>query len=439
MPVPKLRAVSYKLRAVSDGLRATDPPGLGPQSAVRSSQPAACSLQLAAFSLLLVALTGCAAMTGLKPYALSAVAQEGMLPPALPYREYDGVLHVHTRYSHDSQGSLDEVVEAARNEGLDFVILTEHNTLAPLREGKQGFHDGVLVLAGMEISAADGHLLALGVTEEIERHGRSAQDLINEVNRQGGIALIAHPAGSKSPWRNWEVTGIHGLEVYTLSDDMREGSPLFLALQAFLFPARPFYASRLSRPAQALKHWDRMLLRDGRRVGVGAVDAHEIHGLGMRIPPYRHTFQLARTHLLVSGERLGAEAVYEALRKAHAFVSIPLVGDARGFSFWAQQGGRAVGILGDEVALAPGLKLVAWAPAAGRMVLFKDGQEVASQMTQGWTVPVQGPGIYRLEVERHGKPWIFSNPIFVRRSKIEEAPLRGTFLDESINEEEVIP
>lgn len=366
-----------------------------------------------------LALSGCAALTPLSPYPLAAVGEALPLRPAEGYREVTGVLHVHTRYSHDSEGALEAVVAAAQGLGLDFVILTEHNTLAPLREGKQGFRDGVLVLAGVELSTEAGHLLGLGVTEEIDRHGRSAQALIDEVNRQGGLALIAHPAGSKSPWRDWEVAGTHGMEIYTLSDDMLEGCPLFLGLQALLFPARPFYAARLSRPVEALGHWDRRLLRDGRQVGVGAVDAHEIHWMGMRIPPYRHTFQLARTHLLVAEGPLGAEAVYEALRKGHAFVSIPLVGEARGFSFWAQQGEQVLGILGDEVPLTPGLELAAWAPAAGRMVLFKDGQAMASYVTQRWAVPVQESGVYRLEVQRRGKPWIFSNPIFVRRSRIE--------------------
>jgi len=70
-----------------------------------------------------------------------------------------GAYHVHTTRS-DGRGTLDEVVRAARESGLRFVVVTDHEVLAP---EEQGYRDGVLVVKGTEISTPFGHVVALGV------------------------------------------------------------------------------------------------------------------------------------------------------------------------------------------------------------------------------------------------------------------------------------
>ena len=69
--------------------------------------------------------------------------------------------------------------------------------------------------------------------------------------------------------------------------------------------------------------------------------------------------------------------------------------------------------MGDDVALQPNLRLSASLPAAAKLILFKDGQAIASTTASTWQVPVTEPGAYRLEASRYEKPWIFSNPIYI--------------------------
>ena len=49
---------------------------------------------------------------------------------------------------------------------------------------------------------------------------------------------------------------------------------------------------------------------------------------------------------------------------------------------------------------------------------FGPGAEIASQIYEELfselVAPVQGPGVYRVEVRLDGRPWIFSNPIYVK-------------------------
>ena len=43
--------------------------------------------------------------------------------------ERTGALHIHSRYS-DGTGTIEEILSAARGAGLDFVVLTDHDSLA---------------------------------------------------------------------------------------------------------------------------------------------------------------------------------------------------------------------------------------------------------------------------------------------------------------------
>src|SRR5256885_3226366 len=73
-----------------------------------------------------------------------------------------GILHVHTRVSHDGGGTLDGAIQAARNANLDFITITEHNVaFDPLRLNK--LPNDVMVLPGEEVSTPNGHFVVLGI------------------------------------------------------------------------------------------------------------------------------------------------------------------------------------------------------------------------------------------------------------------------------------
>lgn len=326
------------------------------------------------------------------------------------YREVVGAFHVHSTYS-DGQLPVEEIVRIANRQGLDFLILTDHNTLQPRRDGKEGWHGSTLVLVDTEISTQRGHFIALRTTEEIPAR-RDPQWTIDEVARVGGLGFIAHPFWNKIPWRDEEVRGFMGLEIYNAAHDIAEHHPLNLGFWIFLFGSDLTLSRWLDRSTEPLALWDRYLSRGDRVVGVGACDAHGLKRLGLHWCPYGNTFKLVRNHLLVE-EDLTTEAIYEALERGHLFVAHDLVAEAKGFVFLAVAGGRVEGIMGDSVQGREGLRLYAHLPSAGAMVLFKDGREVArAQGQHGW-FEASAAGVYRLEATRKGRPWIYSNPIYV--------------------------
>ena len=70
---------------------------------------------------------------------------------------------------------------------------------------------------------------------------------------------------------------------------------------------------------------------------------------------------------------------------------------------------------------ASGLRLRAEAPLAGRFRLIRDGKAVLDERGPAIEYQVEQSGVYRVEVwlkvAGEDRPWILSNPIYVRESK----------------------
>ena len=395
--------------------------GRGTRKAGRVPRPMSHVPHLIALALLIA--LGCAAITTSLPVLQHAPRPDQRPQPptvteAHGYADYTGVLHVHTTYSHDAHGLFSDVVRVTNAQHIDFATITDHNTLAALRDGLQGWHGETLVLVGEELSTRSGHYLALNVHEEVDKDKRSTQQVIDDVNRQGGLGFIAHPFFKTARWRDWTVTGFTGIEGYNVAHDTLDENKVRLALWTLTVPAEPFYYSILDRPYDPLATWDRLISERGHITGIGSTDAHEFHAMGLKFAPYEIMFQLARTHVLIPSRTLTDAGIYDALRRGHAYFSIELVAQAKGFMFSAMDGNTLAGIMGDDVTLTDHLTLNASLPTAAQLTLFHDGRAIASKTGASWQVPVTAPGAYRLEAARHGKPWIFSNPIYVRPQNV---------------------
>jgi len=101
-------------------------------------------------------------------------------------------LHIHSSYSPDSYSAPNAIVEEAILRGLDVIAVTDHNTLAGSLAAADISGGRLLVIRGMEVSTADGHLLCFGVREEVLK-GRSMCETIEAAVAAGGIAVPSHP------------------------------------------------------------------------------------------------------------------------------------------------------------------------------------------------------------------------------------------------------
>src|SRR5947209_8233301 len=136
------------------------------------------------------------------------------------------------------------------------------------------------------------------------------------------------------------------------------------------------------------------------------------------LDPYARSFRNSSTHVLAP--TLDEPALRAALKAGHAFVAHDWMCDAGGFRFGASDaGGRRVALMGDEVALADGLKLTATLPLPAYVRLLRHGREVAtSEGRAEFEFAVTEAGAYRLEawlrLDGELRPWILANPVYVR-------------------------
>jgi hypothetical protein len=109
-------------------------------------------------------------------------------------------LHCHSFYSGDGVSSPEELIAEARRKGLHGFALTDHNTSdgcrylrdkGLLREDGQPVDD-FLIIPGVEVTTAEGHLLCLGVVLPYLK-GTPAIEVCKMVHEMGGIAIPPHP------------------------------------------------------------------------------------------------------------------------------------------------------------------------------------------------------------------------------------------------------
>jgi predicted metal-dependent phosphoesterase TrpH len=104
-------------------------------------------------------------------------------------------LHVHTDYSKDGTSSVENVLRAAAARGLDGIAITDHDTTAGARHALEivkNVAPGLLVIPGEEVATRSGHLIVLGITQDIPG-GMSVEDTIKEARKLGGIVVVPHP------------------------------------------------------------------------------------------------------------------------------------------------------------------------------------------------------------------------------------------------------
>jgi predicted metal-dependent phosphoesterase TrpH len=99
-------------------------------------------------------------------------------------------LHVHTIYSYDSLITPKELVQYAKERGLDGVAITDHGRVdSALKIAKE---TDLLIVPGIEIESLSGHIVALNVQEPVPK-GLDASETVDRIHAEGGIAVACHP------------------------------------------------------------------------------------------------------------------------------------------------------------------------------------------------------------------------------------------------------
>ncbi len=379
-----------------------------------------------------------------------------------PFEDTKAILHCHSKWSHDSRSTIEEILAGAHATGVKVIMFTEHpaDHYDFVTDGHQGLRDGVLLIPGAELNG----MLAYPLSSVKGMSFSSPQEQSDMIKRTGGLAFYCH----LEERMDWQLVGIAGTEMYNVHADAKEESRLFLGLVNPLFwlQLRPLvekypqevFASLQDYPKDYLRRYDE-LCQLFPHTGVAGNDSH--HNIGIRIvrgekdliilediigqkvaelsigkfpllaaiagkaktgdvilavdmDPYDRAFRHVGTHLLL--DELSREGVWRALEAGRAFVGFDWITDTTGYVFQAETD-QPVGVVGSKIKLAPNTSLRSFAPLEAKHRLIRNGTMVAELTGRDVRFPIDQPGVYRCEVwltvGDEDRVWILTNPIYV--------------------------
>jgi hypothetical protein len=350
------------------------------------------------------------------------------------YTDYKGAIHVHSFLGGHSNGNFAELISGAKANQLDFVIMTEHPQVEFDTSAMtlNGMHAGILFVNGNEVSTASGDRLLLipGQPNAASMSAQTTQQVIDQQRNAGGLAFAAYPSESQ----NWTATNVDGVEVYNLFTNARQINrfvTFFDGLWSYRGYADLMFANFFTRPSENIRRWNDAMRNNNRKlVAIAGNDAHSNVGLslddaagnnliGFKLDPYERSFRTVRTHVLLKKDRrLSHEALLDAISQGHCYLSFDLFSDASGFVFRINNSDR---IMGDDVALNSQPRFQVQSPLPARIVLLKNGEAIDQKSGTSTEFSPGGPGVYWVELYLDslpapvtGRPWVISNPIYVR-------------------------
>lgn len=123
--------------------------------------------------------------------------------------------HVHSDASYDGHDPVELILEQAAEIGLDAVVVTDHDVIhESIRAAELAPMYGLVGIPGVEVSTADGHLLALGV-ESMPPRREPLGDTVAWIRDHGGVAIVPHPfQRSRHGVRRNRLSDADAIEVY---------------------------------------------------------------------------------------------------------------------------------------------------------------------------------------------------------------------------------
>ena len=228
---------------------------------------------------------------------------------------YRGDLHMHTAHSDGTCPNqtgravpcpVFVTAEAAVRRGLDFIAITDHNTISQYDAERelQPYFDKLLFIPGREITTFHGHANVFGITQFVDfRIGTPGVPSMNAVARQvrqlGGIISINHPnlpVGEKCLGCGWDPKPPVNLH-------------LFSAIEAV-------NGSVLHGPYSGVSFWENKLEKGYRIPAIGGSDNH--HGNWGLL----HPDSVGIPTTVVYAKNLSVPAILDGIRAGHVFIDL---------------------------------------------------------------------------------------------------------------------
>lgn len=223
-------------------------------------------------------------------------------------RWWAGDLHVHSLESTDAKPTLGEIAAFARSRGMDWVEISDHNTITQLDffSAEQEKQKDLLFVPGIELTTYAGHANAIGATRWVDHRigqpGVTIDGAADAVAAQGGLLAINHPVldvGTLCLGCAWKhalpPARVGAVEVAT--GGLKEGGLLFTD--------------------RAIKFWDDLCAQGVHAAAIGGSDDHRAGK-----PESSTQSPIGNPTTMVFADELSAAAIVDAIRKGRTVVKL---------------------------------------------------------------------------------------------------------------------
>ena len=336
---------------------------------------------------------------------------------------YIGAIHIHTTFS-DGSKNVEEISKIAKKCGLDWIIITDHNTF----DIKEGIYNGVYVIKGEEISNDEtGHFLAFNTKNCIGEVPVSKA--IELAHSQGGFGFAAHPHESKTRNNNakplrWADENIvpDGIEIWNWFSnwaDNYNSKTIFNTMYSFLFRH-----SLVTKPCKdTLIWWDKLNNQTENIVpAIGGCDAHELiikkYIIPVHVFPYKvhfktlnnmitlrsplnDDFNVAKTQILTSIKN-GNNLIFNK-----KYYKNPILG-----KIFIKNNDEII-LMGESIKLDNMTYLNIHLESEFLIKIIHNGNEILKTVDKNIHLLLNKKGKYRVEILRGDKGVIYTNPFKV--------------------------
>lgn len=389
----------------------------------------------------------------------------------LSYKDIRCIFHCHSNLSHDSPGTVEDIIKGAKENNIQAIFISEHpsDKVNIFTQGLKGNKNGVIFFPGGETR---GFLVypKPGIDEPKET---DQQKYVDNIVKNGGLIFISHPDEE----RDWSLKHLTGMEIYNTHADFKDEEGLINVVIKKLLKGltqnskeveiiqeykQEMHSIIFDEPIKFLKIFDDQC-KKRKFVGIAANDTHSNIGviikkideekveifdvLGenkfitlpisslvepfqskaknckvgekiteIKLDPYEVSFKYVSTHIFV--KKIKDEEILDAVKNGAIYISFDWLLSPEGFSFYLEDKNKKY-ITGSEIKFKQGMKLKIFAPSSSSIIkLIKDGKKIKEEKNSPLEYPLKEKGIYRVEVflpfldtER---AWIYSNPIYVK-------------------------
>lgn len=325
---------------------------------------------------------------------------------------YRGDFHTHTHAS-DGVYPSDILAGVAKAEGLDFIAISDHNTILGLEElsGNLDF----LVIPGLEITFDKGHFNVFGlggwydwmqgicgdrIEVSMPDRYKTINGLLEEISAEGLLSSINHPL--QPPWE-WlfKDTDLRTIQCLELWNDL-------------------YWPGNITANPATVEMWTEWLNAGYRITAIGGSDYHYPPRPEENKPGER----LGMPTTYVYAEELSTAGILDALRKRRAYVT-----KGPQFDFRAKANGRSYEIGADMGVQDRGIDFIVTIPYQPKTInlqLVMNGAVIAEEQTKGRDINVRfrhkvdaiSSVWFRLDIrDNDGDVLAITNPVFVGPEK----------------------